>query len=163
MPQLLNTGNNVAVLTECAITIHDLCPASTTALPRQIQRSLFRFFRTAHAMEATLHKILSRDGIGLDSSEGGLWTSYRPGTPWRSVREGKHEWVMTATAGNDVTASVLVHYNLLTGSLLINGSPLSRLPRPYEVHDSYQRLFGTVYFLLAFLSSNLLTFATEGY
>ncbi|KAH8699393.1 hypothetical protein GQ44DRAFT_632794 [Phaeosphaeriaceae sp. PMI808] len=143
MPQLLTSGNNVAMLTECAITIHDLCPASTTSLPDQIQRSLFRFSRTTHAMEETLHEILSQDANGLDDSIKRLWTSYCPGTPWRSVKGNRHEWLMTESAGNDVTASVLVHYNLLTGSLLVNGSPLSRLPRHYEVHGSYQRLFGT--------------------
>ncbi|KAE8440618.1 hypothetical protein EG329_007020 [Mollisiaceae sp. DMI_Dod_QoI] len=35
-----------------------------------------------------------------------------------------------------------LHFNTLTGSLLINCLPLSRLPREYESHSTYKRLFG---------------------
>jgi hypothetical protein len=37
-----------------------------------------------------------------------------------------------------------VHYNILDGSLLVNGAPLSRLPRSYELHENYRRLLGEV-------------------
>lgn len=145
---LLKTGSNIAVLTECAITVHDFCPASTSGVPQQIQTSLRRFSRTAQGMEATLHKILVHDASGLDQSVSRLWTSYQGGSSWRSVQADKHEWVMAETAGSETIKAVFVHYNLLTGSLLVAGSPLSRLPRPYEAHDSYIRLFGNVCFSL---------------
>lgn len=40
--------------------------------------------------------------------------------------------------------SMLVHYNLLDGSLLVNGSPLTRLPHSYESHPTFPRIFGEV-------------------
>ncbi|KAF4493821.1 hypothetical protein FAGAP_10050 [Fusarium agapanthi] len=36
-----------------------------------------------------------------------------------------------------------VHVSLLTGQLLVNGSPVSRLPQKYETHREYQKLFGS--------------------
>jgi hypothetical protein len=138
--QVLQTGDNLAVFTECAITMHDLCPASTVDLPSTIQEALLRFSRLTHTLENTLHSILITDPRGLNHSVARLWTSYQPGTPWRSVESEKREWLVTESANGPAC----VHYNLLTGSLLVNGAPLSRLPRPYEIHDSYQRLFGAV-------------------
>ena len=50
---------------------------------------------------------------------------------------------MTSTSDEDGAASLSVHYNVLDGSLLVNGSPLSRLPREYESHPTFKRLFKT--------------------
>jgi hypothetical protein len=144
MRELLTTGNSVAVFIECAVTIYDLCPASRSGLPKQIRQSLFGFSRMTHAMETTLHDILIQDSSGLDQTLRQLWTAYRPGSPWRATKEGEKEWLMTETFENEVPKSAVVHFNLLSGSLLVNGSPLSRLPRSYETHTSYQRLFGAV-------------------
>ena len=38
--------------------------------------------------------------------------------------------------------SSAVHYDLLSGRLLVDGQPLGRLTSQYEKHDSYERLFG---------------------
>ena len=35
-----------------------------------------------------------------------------------------------------------IHYNILDGSFLVDGAPLSRLPLDYERHETYRRLFG---------------------
>jgi hypothetical protein len=46
-----------------------------------------------------------------------------------------------------------VYYNFLTGELLVNGLPLTRLPEQYERHDDYERLFGSL--ILNVMPSNL--------
>ena len=37
-----------------------------------------------------------------------------------------------------------VFYNLLDGLVLIDGSPLGRLPKPFTSHETYRRTFGNV-------------------
>lgn len=37
---------------------------------------------------------------------------------------------------------MLMHFNLLTSKLLVNGLPLARLPSEYERHEVYRSLFG---------------------
>ncbi|KAF5545127.1 hypothetical protein FMEXI_6178 [Fusarium mexicanum] len=58
------------------------------------------------------------------------------------AREGKWSMVsghwVTETTGN-----LQVHVSLLTGQLLVNGSPVSRLSQKYETQREYQKLFGS--------------------
>ena len=49
-----------------------------------------------------------------------------------------------ADASTADTSSMTVHLNLLDGTLLVNRSPLARLPRECEAHVTYRRLFGEV-------------------
>jgi hypothetical protein len=51
---------------------------------------------------------------------------------------------MAQTSADDISSLMCVHYNVLDGSLLVMGAPLTRLPRSYEVHDTYTRIFGEV-------------------
>jgi hypothetical protein len=141
---MLTTGNNIDVFVECAITIHDLCPTDRSCLSKHIQKLLLRSSRMTHAIEPTLYDILVQDSTQLDQSLAHLWTSYRPGTPWRAAEKGQKEWIRSDTFSDHTTRSAVVQFNLLSGSLLVNGSPLSRLPPLYEAHDSYRRLFGKV-------------------
>lgn len=144
MQDMLSTGNNLAAFIECAITIHDISPALTTGLSQSIQHSLFRFYRMTQTMQSIVYDLVTNDPTRIDHGLRRLWTSYRPGTPWRASKVGNMEWVTTETLEDQETKSLVVHPNLLTGSLLVNGSPLGRLPGSYETHASYQRLFGAV-------------------
>ena len=70
------------------------------------------------------------------------WSAYLPGADWSVVENAPH-WVVTQTAsttGNDGSA---VHYDLLSGSLLVDGEPPGCLPSDYEKHASYGRPFGS--------------------
>lgn len=66
------------------------------------------------------------------------WTSFQPpleGT-WK-VLGSEHKHWLHAESG-----LLPVHYNLLTGELLVNGLPLARLPSNYIDHPMYNALFG---------------------
>lgn len=64
------------------------------------------------------------------------WAAYRPEFPWSVAPGGGNHWLVTGDQ------SLQVHYNLLTGELLINGQPLARLPAECERHRTYRTLFG---------------------
>ncbi|TLD29710.1 p-loop containing nucleoside triphosphate hydrolase protein [Venturia nashicola] len=142
MRDMFSTENNLAAFIECAVTIHDICPMLTTGLPQSIQHSLFHFHKMAQITEPIVYDLVTNDPTGIDHGVGQLWTSYRPGTSWRAAKVGTKEWITTETLGDQTTRSLVIHLNLLTGSLLVDGSPLGRLPSTYETHASYQRLFG---------------------
>ncbi|RDA87621.1 hypothetical protein CP532_3820 [Ophiocordyceps camponoti-leonardi (nom. inval.)] len=63
------------------------------------------------------------------------WPAFVPEVEWRPVPL-THHWVETTSS------RLKVHLDLLTGQLLVDGQPLSRLRREYEQYDGYQRLFG---------------------
>ncbi|KAJ5059156.1 hypothetical protein J3E72DRAFT_230989 [Bipolaris maydis] len=81
-------------------------------------------------------RILS-NGQSLSDAVTVNWAAFDPTSenPWTSLGGCKTHWLHT-------TSGLLsVHINLLTGELLVNGLPLSRLPPEYMSHHMYKPLF----------------------
>ena len=142
LPALLAANEDVATLTECSIAIRDHCPALTDGLPKVLKVLLWRHRRRMHRCEATLRNVISRSGDGLDSTVQRLWAGYTRGTPWTVLEKPNERWLMTDSSTDDESEPAYVHYNVLDGSLLVNGSPLTRLPQSYEADSIYRRVFG---------------------
>jgi len=142
LPSLLSSTDNVAILIETATTVNDRWPVSEEPLTTLTRELLRRFSRTSHTFEATLKKQIVAFPDGINKAVRRMWAGYEPGTPWMVVEAPNDRWLTTHTAESDNASSMTVHFNTLTGSLLINGLPLGRLPREYETHSTYQRLFG---------------------
>ena len=144
LPSLLESDQNVAIVTECSIIVQDRLPVLTQDLPLPIKHLLRRHWRLSSRLEPLLRKRILEARSCIDSTIGRLWGGYVPGSPWMALKSPNERWVMTTTSSTGNFSSMLVHYNLLDGSLLVNGSPLTRLPRPYEIHPTFLRIFGKV-------------------
>jgi hypothetical protein len=147
---LLQSSEDVAIVIECCITIHDRCPATTKDLSECLKTLLQRFERLSHLLEKMLRSKILQDRSGIDSTILRVWTGYRPGCSWTALSEPNERWLTSQTSSDGGFSSICVHYNVLDGSLLVNGSPLTRLPRSYELHVTYLRIFGEVDLLLSF-------------
>ena len=141
---LLKTKEDIAIVIECSIIVHDRCPAVIDDLPASIKTLLRRHSSLAHLLEPFLRKLNLEVHKGLNITVGQLWTGYNPGSAWTALKTPSERWLVTETSNEAGLSSMLVNYNLLDGSLLINGSPLTRLPRSYESHPTLRRLFGEV-------------------
>ncbi len=144
IPYLLKTDEDIAAMIECSIIVHDRCPATIDNLPELIKKALRQYWRLSHLLEPLLRERILKAHGGLDSTVGRLWAGYVVGSPWSAMEMPSERWVMTETSSEGDASSMLVHYNLLDGNLLVNGSPLTRLPRSYELHPTFRRLFGDV-------------------
>ncbi|KAH7346369.1 hypothetical protein BKA65DRAFT_537048 [Rhexocercosporidium sp. MPI-PUGE-AT-0058] len=143
LPSLLSSTENVAILIETATIINDRWPLSEEPLSTLTRELLQRFSRTSHTLEATLKKKIIASSDGMNKAISRLWPGYEPGAPWKMVNKPNDRWLTTRSAESDNAPSMTCHYNLLTGAFLINSLPLSRLPREYETHPTYKRLFGS--------------------
>ena len=141
---LFQSDEDIAIATECSTTVHDRCPAVTDNVPIPIKALLQRHSRTSCSLESTLRNRVLGGCIGLDDTIGLLWKGYKSGSPWKALGAPSERWLVKETSSEGGVSSVQVHYNILDGRLLFNGSPLSRLPQPYEVHSTFRRLFGEV-------------------
>lgn len=80
---------------------------------------------------------------GLDLAIKATWAAYDVSSNWSTVSTDKAYWLLTRfETQNGPGEDMMVHYNLLTGELLVDGLPLARLPSEYESHPTYRRLFG---------------------
>lgn len=128
---------------QCSILVHDYYAhkaasaegALTWILHRRWQQLSYRVYKIlAGAM------LQSTVQTCLDVALKACWTSYRRDDPW-SAATGADHWVVSYTEAEQ-GQSAMVHYNLLTGELLVEGLPLTRLPSSYEQSTSYRELFG---------------------
>ena len=136
---LLCSSDDVAIALECAIVIHDNTP------PHLAQKLLHRDQRLSHFLEALLIELIQNDKYGLDTAIASVWPSYRPGYGgWRQLDGPNSRWLTSHTAPLPGQRSQQVHYNILTGELLVGGKPLGPLPHEIVSHPTYIRIFGQV-------------------
>ncbi|KUJ20152.1 uncharacterized protein LY89DRAFT_716588 [Mollisia scopiformis] len=140
---LLSTTENVSIVIETATTIKERCPVSQEILSTLTRELLHRFSRTAHTVESVLRERIVASSDGINKAVKRLWPGYEPGTPWAVVEAPEDRWLTTRTSNSDNVSPMTLHYNLLTGSLLIASRPLNRLLPEYESHSMYKRLFGS--------------------
>ena len=144
LSDLLERDEDIAVVTECSIVIHDRYPVVEEDQPASIKPLLHRYRRLSCVLEPLLRQRILKARNGLDMTIGRLWAGYISGSSWTALETPSERWLVTETSSGGDLSSMQVHYNLLDGSLLINGSPLTRLPHSYESHPTFRRLFGEV-------------------
>lgn len=142
---VLSDDNQASVLLQCHNLLHDhyrkRAPMFETGLRPLLHR---RWQRLAHRAYPLLAKsTLQSQGLCLHRAMEAIWSAYRvAGTRWKLVK-GIDYW-MTRTLESDSERKLRLHFNLLTGKLLLNGQPISRLPPNYERHSVYREVFGEV-------------------
>ncbi|KAJ5252865.1 hypothetical protein N7489_003275 [Penicillium chrysogenum] len=88
-------------------------------------------------------RIVECKNPGLDLAIDAAWAAYDKTSKWPRVPNDVTYWLFTRFAGQSGSSEdMLLHYNLLTGELLVDGLPLARLPSEYESHPTYRNLFG---------------------
>lgn len=135
---ILNSDEDIAILIECAIIVHDNTPATVDKLPLSTRILLDRDRRLSHTLEAHLRQLILRRMEGLNQSILGVWQGYKPESPWECLPVPNDRWIETGASLQQV------RYNLLDGQLRISGLALGRLPNEYVSHLTYIRLFGEV-------------------
>jgi hypothetical protein len=143
--EVLQTPNDVAIFIECAIVLHENAPSTNmwSAYP-ELTMLLDRDRRLSYSAETYIAAIILSDRLGLDDALRGVWPAYHTGTSWLRLDPPNDRWFVTMTREPN---SQRVHVNILSGRFLVDGKPISRLPR--EVTDSilYTRIFGSVSYL----------------
>ncbi|OHF02115.1 hypothetical protein CORC01_02694 [Colletotrichum orchidophilum] len=137
---IFSEGSAISTFFQCCIAIQEGQPllGSLGAFIRQLHCRWQRATYLHHRYLAEM--ILSRDSPGLDDAISANWSSYEPSREWNVLSETHSSWLASVTAS--ATNSLPVHFNLVTGELLVNGLPLDHLPQEYLTHVTYQSLFG---------------------
>ena len=148
VPSLLNSAEDVEVLLTSAILIHDHMPSSVSDLSTYSQLLLDRDRRLSLALEAFLTDLLKGDSSdeGIDLAIGRVWHNYRPGSEWTLLQYPHSYWLSCTTTPTAKGRSKVVYFNLLDGSLLVDGMPLRRSPNEILQHPLYKQIFGEVSF-----------------
>ncbi|KPA36751.1 hypothetical protein FLAG1_10461 [Fusarium langsethiae] len=136
LSQILADSGQAAILVEISIIIYS---NSSLASPRvgHLQNVMFdRFLQTMHrACPILVREAVVCNNNCLDIAIKRRWPAFYRSSKWR-LSPSSFYWMKT-TSGD-----LQVHLSALTGELLVDGCPLSRLPREFIRHENYQKLFG---------------------
>jgi hypothetical protein len=128
---------NITASVECAIQIHDLAPTDVGELSTSTQHLLTAFSRLAVAMEIALRAAILRVPSAMDTAIQNIWNGYRP-----ALWYYEESWLISNASTQ--TDTCIVHLDMLTGCLMVNGRPLGRLPMEYQNHKTYARILDSV-------------------
>ncbi|KAF9470842.1 hypothetical protein BDN70DRAFT_642841, partial [Pholiota conissans] len=139
---LLSSSADVAILIECAIVIHDNVPLHLTDFPN-FEMFLRRDRRLNHFLESRIAQKICLDRGALDTAIVAVWPQYNArDSCWSQLPQPNSRWVASSTKSLFDQRLQRVHYNILTGKLLIDGRSLGRLPKEIVGHPIYERILG---------------------
>ncbi|KAE8440778.1 hypothetical protein EG329_006578 [Mollisiaceae sp. DMI_Dod_QoI] len=139
----LSTQKHASVLLQCSIIIQEGGSVTSSSSDALAVMLYLRWKCLSYRSCSILRReFLQGRGESLDLAIKKSWSAYQAGDRWQTVSEDLDHWLVNRTASNGGIGSLTVHFNLLTGELLVNGLPLARLPLRYERHPMYRTLFG---------------------
>ncbi|KAF8318602.1 uncharacterized protein EI90DRAFT_3083112 [Cantharellus anzutake] len=125
--ELLRTPEDVAIFIECAIILCSHSPQETlTKADPHLHQLLLRDKRLSCRMEELL-------------AISAVWNGIDPTCSWTRRPRPNDCWLTTAVDGQRTQN---VHFNVLSGALLIDGKPPGWLPSDIRGHSIYKELFG---------------------
>lgn len=148
IPSIFSDENDLSIAMQCAIIIHDNTPSSLADDNTfDLTRMLHRHHRLLHFLEPVFSFYKEPANLsfprenGYDHAVSAFWPSYRRSTSswWRAVPIPDSRWTSCSAEGGQK-----IHYNLLTGQLLVDGKPLGKLPQEIIEHPTYADILGAV-------------------
>jgi hypothetical protein len=132
-----------AILVESSIVIQTTSHSALRLENHLHRHSTYQWKRLLYkSYPILLEEVLHRQNPCLDLAILKNWSDYPGAETWRPVSPTMHHYLTTNTRSRIGASSMTMHFNLLTAELLVKGLPLSRLPAKYEIHPSYEILFG---------------------
>jgi hypothetical protein len=149
IPVTLASDEDFSIAIQCAVIVHDNTPPSLSDNDScYLAQIISRHRRILHYLEPifsqpspTLDEAKLLHAEAFDHALAQLWLGYRRciSSSWHVLPGPDSRWIScVAEGGHDV------HYDLLTGQLLVNGKSLGRLPQKILEHSTYASVLGTV-------------------
>jgi hypothetical protein len=144
IPAILTTEEDFSIAIQCAVIVHDNTPLSLSGDNSvYLTRMISRHRRLLHSLEPIFSQ--SSHAGAFDHALSRLWLGFRRriSSSWHVLPRPSYRWISCVAEGGHK-----VHYDLLTGKLLINGKPLGKLPQEIVEHPTYASVLGTVSVIL---------------
>jgi len=152
VPAILSSKEDFSIAMQCAVFVGNNIQSKSSLSEDDffyLTRMLGRYRRILYDLEPmfrqSLPPVRGRAGLlhadAYDDALAQLWVGYCKSDPssWHVLPRPRSRWISCVTEKGQK-----VHYNLLTGELLIGGRRLGRLPSKIVYHSTYMRIFGEV-------------------
>ncbi|KAG6915979.1 hypothetical protein DXG01_009031 [Tephrocybe rancida] len=136
--RLMDLDEDISVCVQCAIHIQNNTPPG--GVPFELGLILARDRRLSQRLAPALWARIEANRTGFDNSVLAIWSDYQRGSDWKQLNTPNERWLTSTISDVPTNSNATIHYNLVDGTLLINGKPLGRLPSSIVSHPTYVRL-----------------------
>ncbi|KAI6026974.1 hypothetical protein EDC04DRAFT_220473 [Pisolithus marmoratus] len=140
--QLLDSSRSLETLVYCAVIININTSPQFSALGGLSRLLVERDCRLSWTLEELVGTMILEGNDGIDLGIGRVWPAYRRAAPWQRAGTDDCSWFTTKTHGSATQCSQQVHFNVLNGTLLVDGRPVGRLPDEIRTDPIFTLLFG---------------------
>ncbi|KAL0576778.1 hypothetical protein V5O48_005205 [Marasmius crinis-equi] len=132
------TEDDKTIWFSAGIIAHDNRPMQPSSSSPMLANLFFMDQRFARLSANTLRA----NSSGLSKAIKDIWPFFEQSGGWTALPEPNDCW-MTCRSGDSLRNNrQAIHFNLITGQLLVDGKPLSRLPDEFTSNSEYLRIFG---------------------
>lgn len=138
--------DDLSTFIESSIALQDNSDG-LSASPSFAHNALVRDLRMVHRLERKVCESILACDDSITTAINRVWpdlngASSRKFAQWRSQPSPNDRWVTSQTVASSGTYQQRVDYNIIEGTLLIDGRPLGKLPEEYSRDEFFKRVFG---------------------
>ncbi|KAH7309856.1 hypothetical protein B0I35DRAFT_379484 [Stachybotrys elegans] len=143
LADLLNDQSNLKLLLGALITLQENTTAFEKSAGIQAQALLVCRWLMQRCHERLMSLLTNQNSSSLDEAIKSTWDTFdrAKGEKWEAVNRA---WLRSRLKLG-ASSAIPVHFNVITGELLIAGLPRRQLPTEYVRHDLYPTLFGKLH------------------
>ncbi|KAL8960978.1 MAG: hypothetical protein Q9193_002402, partial [Seirophora villosa] len=145
-----------ACFLECAFTINDNLSSSEsdyiTKMPTSLRRLYVNDLKLVHSLESRIRWSIQNLQPAVSEAVNCVWMDAegalaRRFSQWTMLPAPQDSWCMAKSLSSEGVVEQTVHFNIVGGTLYIDGKLLGRLPEDFSRQVFFQEFFGTRIFL----------------
>ncbi|KAI6035880.1 hypothetical protein EDC04DRAFT_2174349 [Pisolithus marmoratus] len=135
-----NFSRALEILVCCAVVINITTPPRFSALCGLSRLLVERDCYLSWYLEQLVGTMILEGHDGIDVGIKRVWAGYRSGTRWQRAGSGNCSWFTTSTSATATQCSQRVDFDVLNGTLLVDGRPVCRLPDDIRTDPTFTLL-----------------------
>lgn len=149
-------ADGLAVFLECSFMLRENLPSKEAGYIGNMSAFIRKLYvsdlKLVHCLEPQLRRAIHLWNDAVNQAVNSVWVDAegqptRSFTPWTLLSDRDDGWVTAQSISIDGLIEQSVHFNILDGTLLIDGQPLGRLPDEYTRQGFLHQIFGNRVFL----------------
>lgn len=149
-------ADTLAVFLECSFILNDNLPSKEAGfigkMPALVRKLYVSDLKLVHRLEARLRRAIPLWNNAVNQAVNSVWAdaegqSARAFSPWTFLTDPHDGWVNAQSISVDGLPEQSVYFDILEGTLLIDGHPLGHLPDDYTKQEFFHQIFGNRVFL----------------
>ncbi|KAJ5124143.1 uncharacterized protein N7515_007968 [Penicillium bovifimosum] len=141
--QVMSSSQDLFCFVRSSLLLFENAASESCELPASVKTMVENSQKIAFLIRESVKNLIMAHPSGLNEAIHRGISCLEISEPW-SICEGSNAWVATRTGSTFKGFSQHVHFNYITGEILVDGTPPGKLPRSYLSDPLYQGLFGQV-------------------